>query len=251
MRLKLIACKALYREISLITATSANFIDVTYLRQGLHNTPGLLKEALQMEINRIDEGDDLHTYKNEYSIRDFDAILLGYGLCSNGVAGLSSAKYPIIVPKAHDCITLFLGSQEKYLKYFNAHPGTYWYNASWIENALTPSEQTDREMYDFYAEKYGEENAGFLVQSQLTANYSRCVFIKWEELPFPEYEKYTRDAAKHEDWEFDLVDGNSSYLRDFLNGKWDEKRFLTVPPRKRIAPDYSGDIITLEDEEIG
>lgn len=250
MRLKLIACKALYREISLLTATSANFIDTTYLRQGLHNTPGLLKEALQMEIDRIDEGDDLHTYKSEYSIRDFDAILLGYGLCSNGIAGVSSVKYPIIVPKAHDCITLFLGSQEKYLEYFNAHCGTYWYNASWIENAVTPSEQTDKDMYIFYAEKYGEENAEFLVHSQLTANYNRCAYVKWDELPFPAYEQYTRDAAKYEGWDFDLVQGSSSYLRDFLDGNWDEKRFLTVPPGRKIAPEYSGEIITVEDECI-
>lgn len=248
MRLKLIACKALYREISLITATCGNFVDVTYMRQGLHNTPGLLREAVQKEIDLIDAGDDLHTYKNEYSVREFDAILLGYGLCSNGVAGVSSKKYPIIIPRVHDCITLFLGSQEKYMEYFNAHCGTYWYNASWIENALTPSEGTEKEMHSYYAEKFGEENADYLIEAELTSNYNRCAYVKWDELPFPEYEQYTREAAKFHGWDFDLVAGDSAYLRDFLCGNWDEKRFLTVPPGKKAEPDYSGSIMKLEDE---
>jgi hypothetical protein len=248
MRLKLIACKALYRELSLITATGKNFVDVTYLRQGLHNTPALLRDAVQKEIDLVDSGDDLHTYKNEYSRREFDAILLGYGLCSNGLTGISSKKYPLIIPRVHDCVTLFLGSQEKYLEYFNAHCGTYWYNASWIENALTPSKKTEEEMHEYYAERYGEENADFLIEAELTSNYNRCAYVKWDELPFPEYERYTREAAEFNNWNFDLVSGNSSYLRDFLDGKWDEKRFLTVPPGRKTEPDYTGEIIKLEDE---
>lgn len=248
MRLKLIACKALYREISLITATCSHFVDVTYLRQGLHNTPALLTEALQKEIDLVDAGDDLHTYKNEYSKREFDAILLGYGLCSNGTMGVSSKKYPIIIPRVHDCVTLFLGSQEKYLEYFEAHCGTYWYNASWIENAITPSKRTNEEMREYYAEKFGEENADFLVEAELTSNYNRCAYVKWDELPFLEYEQYTRDAAEHLGWNFDLVCGSSEYLRDFLCGNWDEKRFLTVPPGNKAEPDYSGEIMKLKEE---
>lgn len=248
MRFKLIACKALYRETSLITATCGHFVDATYMRQGLHNTPALLAAALQAEIDKIDAEDDLHTYKNEYSRRDFDAILLGYGLCSNGTAGLSSKKYQMVIPRCHDCITLFLGSQEKYAEYFDAHCGTYWYNASWIENALTPSQETNREMYDFYAEKFGEENAEYLVMAELTSNYNRSAYIRWDELPFPAHEQYTRDAAADQGWEFDLVQGHSGYLRDFFSGNWDEKRFLVVPPGRKTAPDYNGQIIGLEDE---
>lgn len=248
MRLKLIACKALYREVSLITATCEHFVDVTYVRQGLHNTPALLAAALQEEIDRIDAGEDLHTFRSENVRREFDAILLGYGLCSNGTAGLRSQKHTLVIPRCHDCITLFLGSQEKYLDYFNAHSGTYWYNASWIENALTPSKQTNREMFDYYAEKYGEENAEFLVMTELTANYNRCAYVRWDELPFPAHEAYTRDAAEDNGWDFDMVQGDSRYLRDFLSGNWDEKRFLVVPPGRKTAAEYTGKIIGLEAE---
>ena len=93
-RYKLLACKALYREFSFLSSASENFIDATFMQQGLHDTPKLLKEALQREIDMIDEGKDIHSYYPRYG-RDFDAIILGYGLCSNGIIGLSSKKYTI------------------------------------------------------------------------------------------------------------------------------------------------------------
>lgn len=46
MNLKLIACKVLCRELSYLTAQSPNFIDASYLRQGLHNTPEKLRDIL-------------------------------------------------------------------------------------------------------------------------------------------------------------------------------------------------------------
>ncbi len=250
MRLKMIACKALYREVSLLTAQSDHFVDVTYLRQGLHDTPALLKEQLQKEIDKIDEGNDPYTYSSYFSKRDFDAILLGYGLCSNGVVGISSQKYPIVVPRAHDCITLFLGSRERYQEYFDRHSGTYWYTASWIENGGTPSKQTEEEMLKVYAENYGEENAEFLLYSELTGNYNRCAYVRWDEFSFPHHEKYTQEAAEHFGWDFDLVQGNSCLMRDFIEGRWENDKFLVVQPGQKIAADYlrGGKILTVVEE---
>ncbi|MFV1980286.1 MAG: DUF1638 domain-containing protein [Rhodothermia bacterium] len=31
-----------------------------------------------------------------------------------------------VLPRAHDCITLLMGSRTRYLEYFKAHPGTYF-----------------------------------------------------------------------------------------------------------------------------
>ena len=55
---------------------------------------------------------------------DYDAILMGYGLCNNGLAGIVARHIPIVLPRAHDCITLFMGSRERYITYFNDHPGS-------------------------------------------------------------------------------------------------------------------------------
>ena len=242
MRLKLIACKALYREISLLTATCDNFLDVTYLQQGLHDTPTLLNEALQHEIDKIDNAEDIYSYYPRFG-KDFDAILLGYGLCSNGIIGLRSKKYKLVAAKSDDCIGLLLGSSDRYKAYFAQHCGTYWYTPSWIENAYTPSQDMEQKLLLEYTEKYGEDNAKFLVETELMLkNYKRAAYVAWKELPFSQYERYAQDAAAHFGWEYDRLLGDKSMMEDFIGGNWDE-RFLVVLPGQKIEADYEGNLI--------
>ena len=190
---------------------------MTYLRQGLHDTPALLTAAVQKEIDLIDSGDDLHTYKNEYSKREFDAILLGYGLCSNGTMGLSSGKisnYYSARARLHHAVFGIAGKNIwNILMHTAAHTGIM-HPGSKMRSPL-PKVQT-MICKNIMQKKFGEENADFLVEAELTSNYNRCAYVKWDELPFAEYEKYTREAAEHLGWDFDLVCGDSGYLRDFF-----------------------------------
>ena len=63
MRLKLIACKALFRELSYVSALSDNIIDITWMRQGYHNEPEVLHSLLQQEIDAVEAGSDPHSYR--------------------------------------------------------------------------------------------------------------------------------------------------------------------------------------------
>ena len=83
-RFLLIACRVLWRELNYYAAQSPHDFEFVYLKQGLHDTPELLRKSVQEEIDRA--GDR------------FDAILLGYGLCSNGIVGLRSEAAPLVVP---------------------------------------------------------------------------------------------------------------------------------------------------------
>jgi len=89
-------------------------MDITWMRQGYHNYPDQLKSWLQKEIDAIEAGRDHHTAARREEDGqtgvpdDFDAITLGYGLCSNAVAGLSAGRHRLVIPRAHDCITLGL-----------------------------------------------------------------------------------------------------------------------------------------------
>jgi hypothetical protein len=246
VRLKVIACKVLFRELSLIAAKSKNFIDITYMRQGFHDEPNLLRERVQHEIDKIDRGDDWYTYKSCMN-EDFDAILLGYALCSNGIIGLSSKKYKIVVPKAHDCITLLLGSKERYKEYFDSHKGVYWYSAGWLENTPMPGKERYEFIRNQYIEKYGEENADYLMEIEQNwfNEYQWCTFIDWPEFDNTGHKEYTKQCAEFLKWNYDEVTGDKSLLVDFLNGNWDESRFLIVPPGKTIQPSYDGQIITV------
>ena len=113
MKLKLIGCEVLYREACWAVAHSPHQVDVEFLPKGLHDIGGAgMCARLQEAVSR---SEDL----------GYEAILLGYALCGGGTAGLAARSTPLVIPRAHDCITLLMGSREKYLEYFTHHAGVY------------------------------------------------------------------------------------------------------------------------------
>lgn len=240
MRLKLLACKVLQREISLLMAQSDHFIDVTYIRQDLHNTPHLLNVALQEEIDKLDQGSDRYTCPEP-----FDAILLGYGLCSNAISGIKSASHKLIIPKAHDCITFLLGSREAYNHHFKNNPGTYWYSTGWVENTKTPSKKRLEEISKEYLETYGEENALYLMEMEhnWVKDYHAAGFINWNGIKSDQAQVFTRECARSLQWDYKQYEGTTGFLDNFLNGKWDPAYFLILDPGQSAEQSYDVEVI--------
>src|SRR5512142_2108251 len=91
MRLKLICCEVFYREVCETVAHSPHQVDLEFLPKGLHDIGCVGMQArLQEVIGKVDES-------------MYDQILLGYGLCNNGIVGITARAIPIVVPRAHDC----------------------------------------------------------------------------------------------------------------------------------------------------
>jgi len=252
LRLKVIACKALFRELSLLATHSPNVVDFTWISWGMHDLIGQLFPTLDNEIRAIDSGKD---YRTSYPPFDqpFDAILLGYGLCSNGIVGLSSATCPLVIPRAHDCITLFLGSKERYRQLFDENGGTYWFSSGWIENSPMPGKKRHDMMVAQYAKKYGLERAEELVclYEEWQENYTRLGKINWAEFADEEFTRHhdelAQNCARELGWTLEEQEGDSSLLHDFIAGNWDEERFLVVPPGKKVKATYGDDIIAYKD----
>lgn len=242
MRLKLISCEVLARQVYYLAAFSSHVVDVELIAKGLHNEPDVLRAALQRSIDAIEPG-------------KYEAILLGYGLCSNSIVGLRCAHTQIVVPRAHDCITLYLGSAERYAEEFRANPGTYWYTADYIERggdganvaALgTAAEEAQMsKVYEEYVQKYGKDNADYLmeVMGAWRQHYNRAAYIDTAEMRLPDYTAHVQELASRRGWNFERLVGSLIILRDLLEGHWDEGRFLIVPPGQTIAPTYDGRII--------
>ena len=243
MRLKAICCEVLARQVYYAAALSPHVVDVELADKGLHNEPDDLRAELQMRLDATEEG-------------SYDAILLAYGLCSNSIAGLICAHTQLVVPRAHDCITLYLGSGERYSTEFRANPGTYWYSADYIERGSDGdyiplgSEADDKQMssvYQEYVAKYGQDNADYLmeVMGAWQQHYNRAAYIDAAEMVLPDYSKEVRQVAARRGWSFERLVGSLAITRALLHGQWDQQRFLIVPPGHTIEPTHDGRILSL------
>lgn len=240
MRFRLVACEVLAREIYHCAATCKHLVDVELLRKGLHDTPELLRAELQRRIDDVPAA-------------EYDAILLGYGLCSNSTADLLARTKPLVMARAHDCITLYLGSRERYMKEFGSEPGTLYYTADYIERGgseegslvLGSGHGLLRNSYQELVENYGEENARYLmdVSTSWAQNYTRAASIRMGLVPFLRHDEVARNQAKEKDLSYQELTGNMDLVGRLLAGGWDDD-FLVIPPGGRTVASYDDQILT-------
>ncbi len=245
MKLKLLACEILYRECCAAIARSPHRVDVEFLPKGLHD---LGQEGMNARLQQALAAVDSSVY---------DAILFGYGLCSNGLVGLAAETIPLVIPRAHDCITLFLGSKQRYLDYFQSHPGVYFKTSGWIERG-EQLEQLGRDSiqqrsgmnqsYEQLVEKYGPDNARFLYEQlgDMTRNYRQITYIAMGIEPDDRFEREARRQADEHGWQFEKLAGDMALVEQLVDGPWHDDRFLVVPPGHRVATSFSEQIIQAE-----
>ena len=242
MKLKLISCEIFFREMEFLLEQTPHEIDVEFLQKGLHDIP--TDEMLKRLQAQVDEA----------SKQNYDALLLGYGLCNNGLDGLKARTIQLVLPRGHDCITMFLGSRARYRKYFDENPGTYFKTTGWIERDFIADELKDLTIpsqlgmdlsYEQLVNKYGEDNADFLWEELCNTekNYSQLTFIEMGVEPDDSFEKTAEEEANSKGWKFEKVAGSLELLHNLLNGKWDPQDFLVVPPGAKIIPAHSENIV--------
>ncbi len=242
VRLKLIACEIFYRELCAAVSRSVNQVDVEFLPKGLHDIgqAGMIAR-LQEVLGHVDQS-------------QYEAVLFGYGLCNNGLVGLAAGQVPLVIPRAHDCITLFLGSKERYLDYFQSHPGVYFKTSGWIERGenthqMNPQSIAHRngmvQTYEDLVAKYGEDNARFLYEElcNMTRNYSGIAYIEMGIEPDGRFERHAQELAAKQGWKYEKLVGDMSLLQSLVDGPWDEGRYLVVPPGCRVAASFDETIL--------
>jgi hypothetical protein len=230
MRLKLISCQVLTREMNHILSRSPHSIVAEMLPMGLHDLGASMRPHLQ---ERIDAAD-----------RDgYDAILLGYALCGRGTEGLRAGKTQLVLPRAHDCIGLLMGSRLRYQAYFDTHPGVYFRSPGWIEHqvpgqALEPAHSAvcrtsgERQTREELIAQYGEDNGDYLFEqfNAYRRRYSGLTYISSGVESEDAFRSSARAEAEKEGWTFEVIEGSLALLEQLVNGTWGAADFLVVPP---------------------
>lgn len=195
-----------------------DFRRVEWLPMGLHDRPSELRAHLQELVLEAEEDDDV-----QY-------ILLFYGLCGGGLDGLAARRCSLVIPRSPDCIALLLGSTDKHAAIQREVPGAYFYAPGWIREKRVPGVDREEWVRSQYEGKFDDEMIEELVEADRESfeHYERAYFIRTAARG--DAEDYCQKCASHLGWKFEVADGDPTWMRDFLEGRWDEARFVVVPP---------------------
>ncbi len=193
---------------------------LTYLDYGLHSNPKQLTAALQDAVDQIE---------------DPSLIVLGYGLCGNGLSGLQSRQHMILIPRADDCIAMFFGSYQAFRDDFDGNPGSYYLSKGWLESGSDPLLE-----YQQLVEKYGTETADWIMEQQYK-NYKRLVYVALPDEQEAEYEPRMAAIAAYCErfgMGYEVALGSDRFIEQLLDAiirlNQSTADFLLVPPGSEV-----------------
>jgi Protein of unknown function (DUF1638) len=213
--------------VPLVQALPAGLVrEVTFMDYGLHRVPGKMTGTLQEVIDRIEEP---------------SVVVLGYGLCGNGLNGLRAGRHALLVPRVDDCIALLLGSRRAYIREFEAVPGTYYLSKGWLESGSHPLKE-----YEEYVPKYGPKQAMWIMDQQYQ-NYERLALVAHSQEDLEKYRPQAQEVGRFcERWgmRYEEILGSDRYVRRLVEvaaapGTAAEPaaggEFLVVPPGGEVG----------------
>jgi len=235
----LLACSVFEREIALLAADAPHIRETRFYEIALHDRPDELRAKLQAELAEIDARDDI------------EAVILAYGLCGRGTAGLRAGRHPFVLPRAHDCITVFLGSKEHYAAHQRACPTCYYYTPGWNRARRVPGPDKIAATREQLAGKFDEDDIEFLIESEQEtwALHDTATYIDLGTDEAEAEADYAKRCADHLGWKFEHIRGDPALLRDLLWGNWDDSRFQTIRPGEMLGHSPDENVLRAETRE--
>jgi hypothetical protein len=227
----IVACQVLEDMLNRLLPENGNSVSqITYMDYGLHRVPSKMAGALQDHLDKIE---------------DPSLIVLGYGLCGNGLKGLKAEKHTLLVPRTDDCIALLLGSYKAYRQEFATVPGTYYLSKGWLESGSHPLSE-----YEEYVPKYGPKEAMWIMDMQYQ-NYERLMLVTHTPADMEKYRPVAQQVGRFcERWgmRYEERIGSDAYVRRLIEiamtlSQGQElpdgvgRDFVVIPPGSEIRQD--------------
>ena len=244
MKLKLICCEVFMRMAFYRAAISPNMIDIDFIPVRAHEDADELRKTITEKIAATEAGPV-----------DYDAIILGYGLCGNSLSGIAAIGTQLVIPRAHDCCAIFLGSRLKFKEHFGDKLSATWSSHGYMERCGDYLRETDTgkmlgldKGYAELVEKYGEENAAYIWETVHPAFHdNEVIFIRIPEIDKLGFSERFMESAEADGKELTWLEGDMSLIRKLLDGDWNADEFLIVKPGQKITPTY--DLISVFEAE--
>jgi hypothetical protein len=237
MRLKLLACDVFLREVCYYVARSPHTIDVDFTALGSHADSTSLRRTLQDKIDAL-----------EHCVVSYDAVLLCYGLCGNALAGVAARGTQLVIPRAHDCCTILLGSRAAFRRHFGLNPSMPFSSVGYMERSESRRREEDvvscdGKLYCFAecAAVYGEENARDIfekLRSTSARNDTELPFIEMPQFRGSWHRDMLERKARAEKKEVVVLKGSGRLVRNLVYGRWSERDFCIVGPGQHTEGVY-------------
>lgn len=198
-----------------LEAVSVPGVRFEFMEQGLHRIPSKMPLAIQEKIHQAAD--------------DVDYVMLGYGSCGSGVLGVKAEKKPLVIPKAHDCISLYLGSIKAHQREHQKNPGTYYLTKGWIEQAKSPMASLEE-----YTERYGRETAEWIIGEEFK-HYTRIVLVHTGVYDPAAYRDHARANAEFLGIAYEEIKGSLAFFEKMVTGPWSEEDFVILQPGEEVT----------------
>jgi hypothetical protein len=226
----ILSCDVFKEELFVFLEDPAAWGAMAFLEMGLHDQPDILRKEVQATIQRLEE------------LPHIDTILLLYGVCGNGLIGVAADRCRLVLPRAHDCVSILLGSPEKHQAVLKDNPGTYFYSPGWVRGRRVPGPDRDEHLKEFYGERYpgDEEMVEDLIEAdhETYAHHNCAAYV--DVTANEGAEAYCKDCAASLGWKYRRLKGDPSLIKDLLAGEWDASRFLVTEPGQPVASVLEG-----------
>lgn len=210
----LVACEVL-KDPLMRCAPQGLLEKARFLEYGLHRSPDRLRRDIQTIIDDLPQP---------------SLVVLGYGLCGNGLGGIKAGPHTLLVPRVDDCIPLILGSYESYWREAKIEPATVYLSKGWLKSGSHPLNE-----FHEYRKRYGDSLAEMIIDTQYR-HCRRLAFVADNQMDMNTYREQAEEVAQFcKRWgtRYEEIIGCDAYIRRLVEMSQTALRadddFLVVP----------------------